>query len=172
IGGFAELSHYLAADGLTGQLLKPYGWQGTVIPDLMEISLNHWTLADAWGQLSRWGRLIRFLFPLGPLNLLAWNGSFWCLMGLLWIYLGAVWGGGALMGAGFFCWLGLSIIYAWRGGDSRDLWLLPLLDWQQMATVVWAYCGTGIAWRDRTFQVTSNARIVDKETRDSLSKPQ
>ncbi|MEM9162490.1 MAG: glycosyltransferase, partial [Cyanobacteria bacterium P01_F01_bin.4] len=146
IGGFAELSHYLAADGLTGQLLQPYGWQGTVIPDLMEISLNHWTLADAWGQLSRWGRLIRFLFPLGPLNLLAWNGSFWGLMGLLWICLGAVWGGGALIGAGGLCWLGLSIIYGWRGGDSRDLWLLPLLDWQQMATVVWAYCGTGIAW--------------------------
>ena len=163
VGGFAELSHYLAADGLTGQLLRPYDWKGVIIPDLMEISLNHWTLADAWRQLSRWARLMRSLFLLGPLNLLAWNGTFWGLLGLLWIVFGSVWGGLALLGAGGFCWLGLSTIYLWRGGKLADLWLLPLLDWQQITTVIWAYCGNTIAWRDRQFQISSNARIVDRE---------
>ena len=164
VGGFAELSHYLAADGLTGQLLSPHGWKGVIIPDLMEISLNHWTLADAWRQLSRWARLMRSLFLLGPLNLLAWNGTFWGLLGLLWIGLGSLWGGFALLGAGGFCWLGLSTVYLWRGGKLAELWLLPLLDWQQITTVIWAYCGNTIAWRDRQFQIGANARIVDRET--------
>ncbi|WP_439341577.1 glycosyltransferase [Vacuolonema iberomarrocanum] len=161
LGGFAELSHYLAADGLTGQLLSPYGWKGVIIPDLMEISLNHWTVADAWKQLSRWARLMRSLFLFGPLNLLIWNGTFWGLLGLLCLSFGFQPGGIALIGAAIFCWLGLSVIYCWRGGQAFELLLLPLLDWQQITIVIWAYCGNTIAWRDRRFRIGSNARIVD-----------
>lgn len=163
LGGFAELSHYLAADGLTGQLLSPYGWKGVIIPDLMEISLNHWTVADAWKQLSRWARLMRSLFLLGPLNLLVWNGTFWGLLGLLCFSFGFQPGGLALIGAAMFCWLGLSVIYCWRGGQAFELLLLPLLDWQQITTVIWAYCGNTIAWRDRRFHIGSNARIVNPD---------
>ncbi len=161
MGGFAELSQYLAADGLTGKLLSPFGWQGAIIPDLIEISLGTWTVAEAWSQLLRWARLIRFLHPLGPLNLLIWNGTFWCLMGGVWWSLGFPLGGLALLSTGVLGW-GLNGLAYWqRGGPIRDLVWLFQLDLQQLSAIIGAYSNNTIQWRDREFQVSQDARILD-----------
>ncbi len=160
IGGFRELSHYLAADGMTGELLQPFGWRGVIIPDLIDISFGTWTVTEAWSQLLRWARLIRFLHLFGPLNLLVWNGTFWWGVGVLSISWGEYSGGIGFWVLGLCCWGINGLVYGQRGGDLKDVLLLPILDLQQIMAVVGAYRGHTIQWRDRQFQVGQGARIV------------
>jgi ceramide glucosyltransferase len=159
IGGFARFSHCLAADGASYPILGALGWKGAIVPDLIDVYLGDWTVQQAWAQAVRWGRLFRTFAITGPLILLLFNGTFWGLLALLWLSVGAKIGATGLAIAGLTSWLCNSINYLRLGGSGQDLLLLGLSDLKLMLVVVWSYLGNKISWRGQTFRIGQQGQI-------------
>jgi ceramide glucosyltransferase len=166
IGGFAELAKYLGEDGILEPLLRPQGWQGRLLPTLIDLNLGPWTLAQAWAQPVRWARLIRFFYPSGPLLLLLFNGSFWLLLALGVVGIG-YWdphkthlGAGGLALAGLSCWLSNALIYTHLGGDLQAMRWQWLCDFQLMGAMLVSLWGNQILWRGQHYRITRRTEIL------------
>ena len=153
LGGFLTLGEVMCADGLIAAKLREVGWQGAIIPDLIDVHLGEWDFGQALAQQLRWSQQLRFVEPLEPVAELFWNGMFllliaavfWCLGGILAAFFLAV--------AAGWVWGIYGVVYWHFGGSWRDLLLLPLQDLMMLFIAFWCYFGNEVSWRGQGFRV-------------------
>ncbi len=153
LGGFAVLGEVMCADGLIAPKLRELGWQGAIIPDLIDVYLGEWNFQQAYAQQLRWSRHIRFVEPKEPVAELFWNGTFLLLIGAVFWLLGSSLGGIFLGVAAFLVWGIYAVAYLRFGGCWRDLLLLPFQDLMMLPITFWCYLGNEIVWRGQRFRV-------------------
>jgi ceramide glucosyltransferase len=152
-GGFATLGEVMCADGLIAAKLRALGWDGAIIPNLIDVYLGEWDLGQAYAQQLRWSRHIRFVEPLEPVAELFWNGSFLLLMAAVFWWLGGFLGAIFLGVAAFLVWGFYGVVYLRFGGSWRDLLLLPLQDLMMLFIAFWCYFGNEVVWRGQRFRI-------------------
>jgi len=153
LGGFATLGEVMCADGLIAAKLRGLGWQGAIIPDLIDVYLGEWDLGQAYAQQFRWSRHIRFVEPLEPVAELFWNGAFLLLMAAVFWWLGGFLGAIFLGVAAGLVWGIYGVVY-WRfGGCWRDLLLLPFQDLMMLFIAFGCYFGNEVVWRGQRFRI-------------------
>ncbi len=153
LGGFAVLGEVMCADGLIAAKLRGFGWQGAIIPDLIDVYLGEWDVGQALAQQLRWSRHIRFVEPLEPVAELLWNGTFLLLMAAVFCWLGGTLGAFFLGVAAGLVWGIYGVVYLRFGGCWRDLLLLPLQDLMMLFIAFWCYFGSEVVWRGQRFRV-------------------
>ncbi len=153
LGGFATLGEVMCADGLIAAKLRAFGWQGAIIPDLLDIYLGEWDLGQAYAQQLRWSRQLRFVEPPEPVAELFWNGTFLLLMAAVFWWLGGFWGAIFLGVAAGLVWGVYGVVYLRFGGCWRDLLLLPFQDLMMLFIAFGCYFGNEVSWRGQRFRV-------------------
>ena len=153
LGGFLTLGEVMCADGLIAAKLRGVGWQGAIIPDLIDVYLGEWDLRQAYAQQLRWSRQIRFVEPLEPVAELLWNGMFLLLIAAVFWWFGGTLGAFFLGVAAFLIWGIYGVVYLRFGGCWRDLLLLPLQDLMMLFIAFWCYTSNEVVWRGQRFRV-------------------
>ena len=163
IGGFAEVSRYLADDLMLG-LLPARAGRGVVIAlPVVDHELGHVTLAAFVRRQIRWNRGIRAARPAGYAGLL-WTQSTAAAVLLL-----AATGGSAAAWAVAAAAVGSRLAMAWQVG-ARELedpavrkWILlvPLRDLISFALWLAGFFGRTVEWRGVRYRVDRGGRLTE-----------
>lgn len=166
IGGFEELSRYLADDYMLGHLVSRRGYEVRLAPYLVENIVHEPGFRALFRHDLRWARTIRSCQPLGYAFSFIGNNA----ISLAAIYL--------LLAGGFAGWILLGLALALRlvlhevvrpvvpSGRSPAPWLLPVRD--ALCLVVWgaSFLGRKVSWRESDFSVRPDGQLISSGGRN------
>ena len=157
IGGFEDISNYLADDYQLGRRVTKLGFRTEFAPMAVETHLGAASCGDVWRHQLRWSRTIRVSRPAGYYGYAVTHATLWALVALA----AGAWPVAAAA-------MSLRLAAAWLVGArvlrdgkvARNLWLVPVRDMLGFAVWMGGIFGKRIAWRDRSFRLLPDGRIV------------
>jgi ceramide glucosyltransferase len=159
IDGFASLRDQLADDYALGAAVRRIGQRIVLSDHLVDTVIAEPGLGELLRHELRWARTIRLLAPFGFAASVLTHPVALALVA-------AVLGGLSLPMLGF-----LALIVAFRlatvrlldralGLPPAELWLVPLRDLLSFGVFVASFLGNQVAWRNRTFRIAADGRLV------------
>lgn len=162
IGGFEALADRLADDYALGDAVRRIGRKVALAPLVIETRVNEPDLRTLIRHELRWARTIRGIAPVDYAASAITYPVVFALLGVLW----------SVSTGGFYALslsvLALALLCRWamvRSGDRvldvgpTPFWMLPVRDVLSFGVLVASFCGTRVAWRDRTFAVDADGRM-------------
>lgn len=161
VGGFAALADYLADDYYLGHQIAGQGYRIAICPVVVECWAPPMSWRSVWTHQLRWARTIRISKPAAYLFSGLANPTVWPLAFLL----------TSQTPAAFIFALACWFLRGWTATDQLRICLgepPPLLTrvmvWPKdlLQTAIWigAFLGNQIEWRNETFRVLSNGKLV------------
>jgi ceramide glucosyltransferase len=159
IGGFAAVADALADDHALGAAVRRRGLKVELSPYIVDNIVSEPSLPALFRHELRWARTIRLIAPAGFLGSVVTQPMVLALAGLA---AGAgVVPGLAALAASLLC---RAIMVRMVDGALRlprtPLWLLPPRDLLSFAVFVASFFTRTVAWRDRTFRIGRNGRLI------------
>jgi ceramide glucosyltransferase len=159
IGGFAKLRDQLADDYALGAAVRRLGRTIVLSPLLVDTTVAEPGLRAMFRHELRWARTIRLLAPAGyaasvvthPVALAACGA----VLGLFSPPMLAILAAALLCRA-----VQVRVIDRALRLPATPLWLVPLRDLLSFAVFVASFLGNKVAWRDRTFRIAADGRLV------------
>jgi ceramide glucosyltransferase len=159
IGGFAGLRDQLADDYALGRAVRDSGRRLVLSLHLVDTIVGDSSLAGLARHELRWLRTIRLLAPWGfagsivthplALALLAWGAAGFSLPFSI------------VPALALICRLAtVRVVDRALGLAPGPTWLIPVRDVLSFVLFVASFCGRKIAWRDRTFRLQPDGRLV------------
>ena len=159
IGGFAAVADALADDHALGAAVRRRGLRVVLSPYIVDNIVSEPSLPALFRHELRWARTIRAVAPTGFLGsvvtqpmvlaLVAMASGAWPLLGL------------AMLGATLLCRAAMvRMVDRALGLPPTPLWLVPLRDLLSFAVFVASFFARTVAWRDRTFRIGRNGRLI------------
>jgi ceramide glucosyltransferase len=159
IGGFAVLRDQLADDYALGAAVRRTGRRVVLSHHLVDTIVAEPSLAALLRHELRWARTIRLVAPWGHAGSVVTHPVALALLGAL--AGGLDMPGLAVLAAA----LAGRVAFCRALGSRLDLprvrtWLLPVRDLLSFGVFVTSFCGNRIAWRDQTFTLRRDGRLV------------
>jgi ceramide glucosyltransferase len=159
IGGFAALRDQLADDYALGAAIRRVGKRIVLSPQLVDTMTADPDLGALIAHELRWLRTIRLIAPIGfaasiVTHPLALAVAATLALGLAPVML-------AVLAIALACRLAMVRIVD-RALDlpATKPWLVPLRDLLSFAIFIASFLGNRVAWRDRTFRIAADGRLV------------
>ncbi|MDB5405725.1 MAG: hypothetical protein JWL84_637 [Rhodospirillales bacterium] len=159
IGGFASLRDQLADDYALGVAVRRVGKRIVLSNHLVDTVIAEPGLGALLHHELRWARTVRLLAPFGFAASVLTHAIALALVTTLLDGLSA-WTLG-LLAFVLVCRLAtVRLIDRTLGFGPTDLWLVPLRDLLSFGVFVASFLGNQVAWRNRTFRISADGRLV------------
>jgi ceramide glucosyltransferase len=159
IGGFAALRDQLADDYALGAAIRRAGRRVVLSPQLVDTMMADPDLGSLVGHELRWLRTIRLIAPLGFAASVVTHPLALAMLATLALGFPPVML--AVLATALACRLAMVRLVD-RALDlpPTRLWLVPLRDLLSFAVFIASFLGNRVAWRDRTFRIAADGRLV------------
>lgn len=159
IGGFAAIADRLADDHALGAAVRRLGRAVVLSPHIVDNILAEPSLAALFGHELRWARTIRAIAPAGFLGSVITQPM---VPALAAVALGMQpFAAPAMLGAALVCRAAMvRMVDRALGLRPTPLWLVPGRDLLSFAVFVASFFTRKVAWRDRTFRIGRNGRLI------------
>ena len=161
IGGFRAIADDLADDYVLGGRVRSLGLEVAVTPFTIAHACGERSLADLVRQEVRWSRTVRQIDPMGHAGSLVAHPLPLALLAL------AVEPGALALGvAGLACLNRIGLCLAVEHGFGlrrRPYWLVPARDILSFCVFLASFCGRGVSWRGRRYDVTPAGVMTSKD---------
>jgi ceramide glucosyltransferase len=176
IGGYTATGFYFSHDFVIGNRIAKNGYNVVLSRHVISHVVPPMSFKKMWQHLVRWAAGTHRSRPMGHLG----TGLVFSVpYGILALIAGAMLGHVGI-GAAVLAWSVLNrmieaLVVGW--GITRDPaclrspWLYPIRDLVGFAVWVASYAGTNLAWRERSFELTTDGRIRVRETPPNVVAP-
>ncbi len=159
IGGFAALRDQLADDYALGAAIRRAGKRIVLSPQLVDTMMADPDLRAMIGHELRWARTIRLIAPIGFAASVVTHPLALSLIATL--ALGFPPAMLAVLAIVLACRLAMvRIIDRALDLPAANLWLVPIRDMLSFAVFIASFLGNRVAWRDSTFRIAADGRLV------------
>jgi ceramide glucosyltransferase len=163
IGGFRELSAYLADDYMLGNLVSQKGYRVALAPYVVTNIVQEAGLAALLRHELRWARTVRTSRPGGYAMSILTHSVFLTSLSFFAFDTGTL----GLLALTLACGLRAALHYAAEGrfGITPPIspWLLPLRDLLNIGVWIASYLGNRVEWRGGNFTVRRDGTMINEE---------
>lgn len=162
IGGFEELSGYLADDYRLGNLIARRGYRIELSGHVVECRSHPMTWSEVWRHQFRWARTIRICQPVPYFMSILSNATLWPL---LWLLVNPT--ENVALAVSAFLGIRLYTAAANQTLLTRShthlpwLWLVPVKDLCQVGMWAISFLPTRIVWRGIHYHVAPGGKLVE-----------